>query len=221
MLDTRQARCRLRRQCHPVPGDQALSRDNGKPWVRIISCSENEIEDPDIPPHLSGCGENDQAGHKRYRDRFNAVIKPIHDDFNAFLQQRRREQPIRSASSSKPRRYMNLLLYPTAGEVQAPPPARSPSSSSISKAACARTRLTRFRPSQRTTTSRCSMCRFGIAGRRRHRSAEAPDRDDRQAAGAGAGQCRRLHGPIHGYAGQCASSTAGFRSLRSSRRSMR
>ena len=25
----------------------------GKPWVRIISCSENEIEDDAIPPHLS------------------------------------------------------------------------------------------------------------------------------------------------------------------------
>ncbi len=27
----------------------------GVPWVRIISCSENEIEDEAIPPHLSGC----------------------------------------------------------------------------------------------------------------------------------------------------------------------
>ena len=33
----------------------------GKPWVRIISCSENEIEDPDIPPHLSGASESDHA----------------------------------------------------------------------------------------------------------------------------------------------------------------
>ena len=31
----------------------------GCPWVRMISCSENEITDPDIPPHLSGCAEND------------------------------------------------------------------------------------------------------------------------------------------------------------------
>jgi len=35
----------------------------GKPWVRIISCSENEIEDPKIPPHLAGCAANDYAGH--------------------------------------------------------------------------------------------------------------------------------------------------------------
>ena len=27
----------------------------GKPWVRIISCSENEIEDPDIPPLVVCC----------------------------------------------------------------------------------------------------------------------------------------------------------------------
>ena len=34
----------------------------GVPWIRIISCSENEIADPWIPPHLSGCGENDRDG---------------------------------------------------------------------------------------------------------------------------------------------------------------
>lgn len=42
----------------------------GCPWVRIISCSENEIPDPDIPPHLSGCHENDKAGFKAFEDRF-------------------------------------------------------------------------------------------------------------------------------------------------------
>ena len=57
----------------------------GKPWVRIISCSENEIEDDAIPPHLSGCAENDRVCHRAFRERFNEVIKPIHDDFNRFL----------------------------------------------------------------------------------------------------------------------------------------
>ena len=57
----------------------------GVPWVRIISCSENEIPDIDIPPHLSGCSENDREGFAAYRARFNSVIRPIHDDFNAFL----------------------------------------------------------------------------------------------------------------------------------------
>jgi spermidine/putrescine ABC transporter ATP-binding subunit/MGT family glycosyltransferase len=83
----------------------------GKPWVRIISCSENEIEDPAIPPHLSGCAENDLEGHKRYRDRFNEVIKPIHDDFNAFLASTGEEPyPIGQFFEASP--FMNMLLYP-------------------------------------------------------------------------------------------------------------
>ncbi|MGO4842431.1 glycosyl transferase family 1, partial [Rhizobiaceae sp. 2RAB30] len=57
----------------------------GKPWVRIISCSENEIEDEDIPPHLSGCAEDDREGHRRYREHFNDVIAPLHGEFNDFL----------------------------------------------------------------------------------------------------------------------------------------
>jgi len=67
------------------PAIKRYAREFAKPWVRIISCSENEIEDPEIPPHLSGCGAADRKGHARYRRRFNEVIKPIHDEFNAFL----------------------------------------------------------------------------------------------------------------------------------------
>ncbi len=83
----------------------------GKPWVRIISCSENEIEDPAIPPHLSGCGESDTACHERYRTRFNEVIKPIHDDFNSFLSSCGEDAyPIGQFFEASP--HMNLLLYP-------------------------------------------------------------------------------------------------------------
>lgn len=83
----------------------------GKPWVRIISCSENEIEDPKIPPHLSGCAANDYAGHAAYRDRFNEVIKPIHDDFNEFLTSTgEAAYPIGQFFEASP--FMNLLLYP-------------------------------------------------------------------------------------------------------------
>ncbi len=52
--------------------------------MRIISCSENEIEDPDIP-RISGRGRKDRKAQAAYRKRFNEVIKPIHDNFNAFL----------------------------------------------------------------------------------------------------------------------------------------
>src|SRR5262245_56359878 len=86
-------------------------KQHGKPWVRIISCSENEIEDEGIPPHLSGCGENDHACHRRYRERFNEVIMPIHDDFNTFLAANGEEPyPIGQFFEASP--HLNLLLYP-------------------------------------------------------------------------------------------------------------
>ncbi|MGI9303153.1 MAG: glycosyltransferase [Gammaproteobacteria bacterium] len=83
----------------------------GVPWVRIISCSENEVADPDIPPHLSGCGENDEACFARYTQRFNEIVKPIHDDFNAFLEAcGEKPYPIGEFFETSP--YLNLLLYP-------------------------------------------------------------------------------------------------------------
>ena len=93
------------------PAIKRYAKENGKAWVRVISCSENEIEDPAIPPHLSGCGENDTACHERYRARFNEVIKPIHDDFNAFLATCGEDAyPIGEFFEASP--HMNLMLYP-------------------------------------------------------------------------------------------------------------
>ncbi len=100
------------------PAIKRYARDNRKPWVRIISCSENEIEDPDIPPHLSGCGEKDKKGFASYRKRFNEVIKPIHDDFNAFLKSRGREEiSARAILRSEPAHEHPALSV--GGEIQA------------------------------------------------------------------------------------------------------
>ncbi|SMF55663.1 glycosyltransferase, MGT family [Tistlia consotensis] len=86
-------------------------KQSGKPWVRIISCSENEIEDPDIPPHLSGCGEQDHACHEAFRARFNEVIGPLHAEFNAFLKDcGEAPYPLGQFFEASP--FMNLLLYP-------------------------------------------------------------------------------------------------------------
>ncbi len=85
----------------------------GKPWVRIISCSENEVPDPDIPPHLSGCGERDATCFRKYEERFQQVIRPIHDRFNSFLAEHGEEPyPIGQFFETSP--YLNLLLYPEA-----------------------------------------------------------------------------------------------------------
>ena len=83
----------------------------GVPWVRIISCSENEIPDPRIPPHLSGCDESDERCFRVYQDRFNEVIQPIHEDFNHFLETCG-EQPYPLGEFFEPSPHMNLLLYP-------------------------------------------------------------------------------------------------------------
>lgn len=83
----------------------------GKPWVRILSCSENEVEDPNIPPYLSGMSSNDKEGHARFRARFEEVIKPIHEDFNDFLATCG-ERPYLLGTFFEESPWMNLLLYP-------------------------------------------------------------------------------------------------------------
>jgi UDP:flavonoid glycosyltransferase YjiC (YdhE family) len=86
-------------------------KQHGVPWVRVISCSENEIEDPAIPPHLSGMSVDDTAGHAAFRAKFSEVIKPIHEDFNAFLESTG-EARYELGEFFEASPYMNLLLYP-------------------------------------------------------------------------------------------------------------
>ena len=83
----------------------------GVPWVRIVSCSENEIDDPEIPPHLSGCGARDHACHMRFRERFDEVIRPLHENFNEFLAaQGENPYPLGQFFEASP--FLNLMLYP-------------------------------------------------------------------------------------------------------------
>ena len=83
----------------------------GCPWVRIISCSENEIPDPDIPPHLSGCHESDFDGFRKFQEKFLELIKPTHARFNEFLaNQGHAPYPLGEFFEASPT--MNLLLYP-------------------------------------------------------------------------------------------------------------
>jgi len=83
----------------------------GCPWVRIISCSENEITDPDIPPHLSGCGENDRACWEAFEAEFNRLIASAHARYNAFLDRSGLPPyPLGQFFEASP--HLNLLLYP-------------------------------------------------------------------------------------------------------------
>jgi len=93
------------------PAIKQYSKARGKPWVRIISCSENEIEDPDIPPHLSGMAQEDKDGHAQFRAAFHQAIQEVHADFNQFLIScGERPYPLGTFFEDSP--WMNLLLYP-------------------------------------------------------------------------------------------------------------
>ena len=87
------------------------TKQHGVPWVRIISCSENEITDPDIPPHLSGCREDDHEGFRAFEQKFNEATAPIHERFNDFLVECG-EAPYPLGQFFEPSPYLNLLLYP-------------------------------------------------------------------------------------------------------------
>jgi MGT family glycosyltransferase len=84
----------------------------GCPWVRTISCSENEISDPDIPPHLSGCNENDREGFERHRARFEEVLRPLHQEFMDFIESCGRAR-LPFPEFVLPSPYLNLMLCPT------------------------------------------------------------------------------------------------------------
>jgi MGT family glycosyltransferase len=87
------------------------TKQYGVPWVRIISCSENEISDPDIPPHLSGCGESDREGFRAFEEKFNEVVGSTHERFNEFLVEcGEAPYPLGQFFEASP--YLNLLLYP-------------------------------------------------------------------------------------------------------------
>ena len=87
------------------------TKRRGCPWIRIISCSENEIPDPDIPPHLSGCAENDKACFEAYQKEFLDKIGPLHKRFNEFLESVGEDAyPLGEFFETSP--HMNLMLYP-------------------------------------------------------------------------------------------------------------
>ena len=99
------------------PAIKRYARAHGVPWIRIISCSENEIEDPDIPPHLSGCGAHDSACHAAYRRQFEQVIQPLHDDYNRFIREcGEPAYPLAQFFETSPA--LNLLIYPAAVKFQ-------------------------------------------------------------------------------------------------------
>ncbi|WP_138380698.1 glycosyltransferase [Luteithermobacter gelatinilyticus] len=86
-------------------------KQHGVPWVRITSCSENEIPDENIPPYLSGLSQDDKEGFVRFRAHYDASLKDVHDKYNAFLAECG-IPPYPPTEFCETSPYLNLLLYP-------------------------------------------------------------------------------------------------------------
>lgn len=83
----------------------------GCPWIRVISCAETELPDPNVPPYLSGLAAGDAAGRRGFLDRYERAVGPAHLRYNAF----RTEQglaPLDVGLFLEPSPYHNLLLAP-------------------------------------------------------------------------------------------------------------
>lgn len=56
---------------------------SGIPWVRMISCAETELPDPDVPPYLSGLAAGDPS-RPLFEKRYLEAVAPAHQRFNRF-----------------------------------------------------------------------------------------------------------------------------------------
>ena len=84
---------------------------SGRPWVRVVSCAETELPDPDVPPHLSGCSSIDRSGWEGFNRAYAGAVAPAHDRFNKLLTGCGLEAyPRPQFLEASP--YLNLLLSP-------------------------------------------------------------------------------------------------------------
>ena len=83
--------------------------NSGIPWVRVVSCAETELPDPDMPPYLSGCAGNDRAGWQVFSARYRTAIAPVYERFATFLRSCD-ITPTGEFMASSP--WLNLLLAP-------------------------------------------------------------------------------------------------------------
>jgi MGT family glycosyltransferase len=56
---------------------------SGAPWVRVISCAETELPDPNVPPYLSGLAADDPS-RPLFEKCYLEAVAPAHDRFNRF-----------------------------------------------------------------------------------------------------------------------------------------
>jgi MGT family glycosyltransferase len=86
---------------------------SGYPWIRIVSCAETELPDPNVPPYLSGLAPEDAAAITRFEKTYLNATKVVHRRYNAFRQSRGLP-PLAPGTFLENSDKLNLLLAPSA-----------------------------------------------------------------------------------------------------------
>lgn len=84
---------------------------SGIPWVRMVSCAETELPDPNVPPYLSGLAADD-PGRSAFEASYAEAVRPAHERFNRF-REAAGIPPLPPALFLETSPWLNLLLTPS------------------------------------------------------------------------------------------------------------
>ena len=84
----------------------------GCPWIRIISCAETELPDPDVPPYLSGLAAGDPEC-QAFEAAYLKATGSVHRRYNR-LRRKHGLAPLPDGIFLEPSPQLNLLLAPGA-----------------------------------------------------------------------------------------------------------
>lgn len=85
----------------------------GCPWMRVVSCAETELPDPNVPPYLSGLAPEDAKACTEFERAYAKYTRTAHKRYNDF----RRKNGLPALSSGiflEHSPALNLLLAPEA-----------------------------------------------------------------------------------------------------------
>jgi MGT family glycosyltransferase len=83
----------------------------GVPWVRMVSANPLEMDDPEIPPALSGYPSGDRSGWDEFRAEYRRLLDPLVADLSEFNQSKG-APPLPEGKFQYESPWLNLYLYP-------------------------------------------------------------------------------------------------------------
>ena len=84
----------------------------GVPWIRVVSCAETEIPDPNVPPYLSGMTPDDPK-RSEFETAYLAATAAAHARYNHFRRKRGLDA-LPEGHFLETSDHLNLLLAPSA-----------------------------------------------------------------------------------------------------------